>query len=109
MTEHPLESTTSCTALSKTLRSLGEGSQRTTNKDSAKEVLYQPLAQDKVRKAIRILELSHTSCQESIVCFLKQVWLTESPHYEALSYCWGDRKITKSIIVNGAQLPVTNN
>lgn len=33
-------------------------------------------------------------------CSLKHVFFHERPTYDALSYCWGDPKVTKPILVD---------
>ncbi|KAK3357967.1 heterokaryon incompatibility protein-domain-containing protein [Lasiosphaeria hispida] len=50
-----------------------------------------------------------TDLDAPISCSLRVVDLDKDPRYEALSYCWGDAKITADILVENTVLPVTTN
>jgi hypothetical protein len=71
--------------------------------------LYEPL--DKSRNEIRILEiLPQNSEEEDIVhCRLFRCSLDDKPSYAALSYVWGDMRMTRSVFVNGHEVQVTTN
>ncbi|KAH7549038.1 hypothetical protein BM1_10423 [Bipolaris maydis] len=70
--------------------------------------LYQPL--DPTREEFRLLRIHPTNIPQSIIsCQLFTVSLVEEPSYKALSYEWGQRDITKPIIVNGIRVQVTHN
>ena len=72
---------------------------------SASNFQYQQL----VGSAIRLLEFSVASCDESLALSLTHVSLDEKPEFVALSYVWGDSADTRAISVNGSQFPVTVN
>ena len=46
---------------------------------------------------------------DRITCTLRVERLGLNPEYEALSYCWGDPKVTEEIIVNNYPLQITTN
>jgi Heterokaryon incompatibility protein (HET) len=57
----------------------------------------------------RVLDLQPGSKGDPIQC---QIWTTSvasSTSYEALSYCWGDKSITKDIYIGECSFPVTTN
>ncbi|SMR45595.1 unnamed protein product [Zymoseptoria tritici ST99CH_1E4] len=60
---------------------------------------------------LRLLTLLPGAFHEPIRCTLAKICLkdTERPLYEALSYVWGDPKITKYVMVHGALFHVTIN
>ncbi|KAI1447743.1 heterokaryon incompatibility protein-domain-containing protein [Annulohypoxylon stygium] len=70
--------------------------------------LHSPL--DTKQNQIRFIEIlpSDTDYQP-VRCLLKTMELTSDIRYAALSYVWGDRKVTQDIIVNEIEFPVTNN
>jgi hypothetical protein len=68
---------------------------------------YQPLSSS--RKEIRTLTLFAGKLHDPIQCALSIVSLPEQPHYEALSYTWGDASVTQPIEVGGVQFDATAN
>ncbi|KAL5325717.1 hypothetical protein ACEPPN_006847 [Leptodophora sp. 'Broadleaf-Isolate-01'] len=70
---------------------------------------YRPLPkQDANRREIRLITV-HEGDGTEIRCSLDTVPLDEAPSYEALSYVWGDPKITQQIIIDGKPFQVTTN
>jgi hypothetical protein len=67
---------------------------------------YEPLAPD---NDIRLLTILPGDCNEGISCTLSHVSFSNEPLYEALSYTWGSEKKTKSLVIEGAMMPVTLN
>src|ERR1700712_2257370 len=68
--------------------------------------LYTPL--DPLKSEVRLLEISSDTI--SIVsCHLSICSLLERPKYRALSYVWGDPKVTETILVNGQNFAATTN
>ncbi|KAF2026269.1 HET-domain-containing protein, partial [Setomelanomma holmii] len=61
------------------------------------------------RSFIRVLKLQQGSDNDHLVCELSVVDLDEKPHYEVLSYVWGDATITEEITVAGVPLQATRN
>lgn len=63
--------------------------------------MYQAL--DKEKKEIRLLRLRAGQGDEPLRCALQQAFLNSSPlpRYRTISYCWGDPKARKSVILNG--------
>lgn len=73
-------------------------------------VTYRPLNVEAYE--IRMLRLPLDEPEHGnrpISCELETISLINPGLYTALSYCWGDPKITAPIIVNGAQIQVTVN
>lgn len=70
-------------------------------------VPLQPL--DLHRKQIRILLLLPGKEADPIRCELYTAHLCDNPHYEALSYVWGNPKIVRPIFLEGRQVQVTVN
>jgi Heterokaryon incompatibility protein (HET) len=68
--------------------------------------LYQPLNEHALE--IRLLEILPTE-NVNLECRLYTVSLAINPTYAALSYVWGDSKITEEIIVNGIEISVRPN
>lgn len=68
---------------------------------------YKPL--DPERAEIRLLTLHPSQFDEDVRCSLHTISLTNGPHYEALSYVWGDPANTLPVIVNGSEIRVTAN
>jgi len=58
---------------------------------------------------VRILELSPGKHGDEIVVQLSSTSLKTAPHYEALSYCWGDPTITRPIICSAGVINITTN
>jgi hypothetical protein len=72
---------------------------------------YRPL--DSKRNEIRLLKIheadGNTTTPNLIQCSLEHVSLVLPPPYTALSYCWGDPKITREIVLDGETFEVTTN
>jgi hypothetical protein len=58
---------------------------------------------------IRLIELVPGDFKEDIKCLLHTTRLSANPEYEALSYVWGDPKVTELVICNGRRLEITVN
>jgi len=72
--------------------------------------LYSPLKPE--TKELRVLHIHPSSSPSAQVqCSLQLLSLTDTlrPDYQALSYAWGDPKITRSIRINDHELRVTKN
>lgn len=69
--------------------------------------LYTPL--DIESYQIRIIHLLPGDNDSIIQCELKRYPLVSPPKYIALSYCWGDEAIKRSIMVNNIEVMVTIN
>jgi hypothetical protein len=67
--------------------------------------VYKPL--DASRKEIRVIELVTTSPE--IACMVSTVSLDDNPCFTALSYEWGDSRVTKNITAQGQALAITAN
>jgi hypothetical protein len=61
------------------------------------------------RRQIRIIELLPGTPQDEIRCASHIANLDDNPVYEALSYVWGDSRITKRIYVDGRPMEITVN
>ncbi|WAO94944.1 HET domain-containing protein [Fusarium falciforme] len=75
-------------------------------------LVYEDVASlDVVQEQIRILHLEPGWGSAPISCTIHRISLTSDPpaKYEALSYTWGDPKVTREIIVNGYLVNVTFN
>ncbi|KAJ4309745.1 hypothetical protein N0V84_011333 [Fusarium piperis] len=75
-------------------------------------LVYKDVASlDVVQEQIRILHLEPGLGSAPISCTIHRISLTSDPlpRYEALSYTWGDPKVTREIIVNGYLINVTFN
>lgn len=69
---------------------------------------YKPL--DQSLDEIRIVTLSEaTEESDPVTCTLTHVSLDHAPHYQALSYHWGDASVTRDIDVNDCTFSVTGN
>lgn len=65
---------------------------------------------DTTERQIRLLTLESKDEQDGTLnCTLETVSLDDQPEYAALSYVWGDAKITETIHVNDHAMPVTVN
>ena len=73
----------------------------------SQDTLYQSL--DESRSEIRLLEIISGSPGAPVECKLSTVSLLETPNFAALSYVWGDPKVTDDIQVDGHTLSVTVN
>jgi len=68
---------------------------------------YEPLPH--ASEYLRILSLHAGNAWEPIRCSLRPVSFYGKPHYDALSYTWGDPNATKLIEVDGVAVKVTSN
>ncbi|EXJ73264.1 uncharacterized protein A1O5_03024 [Cladophialophora psammophila CBS 110553] len=64
---------------------------------------YRPLSSEE----IRVLKLLPGQLEDPLSCELQHVQLSSPPTYEALSYCWGDGSLTRSIISDGSEMKIT--
>ncbi|KAK8044144.1 HET-domain-containing protein [Apiospora rasikravindrae] len=75
--------------------------------------LYAPLnpatSDDAATSEVRFLELLPGEFDQPIRCSLRACVLKNHPKYEALSYVWGDARVTKPVYVNGHLMQVTSN
>ncbi|KAK8085434.1 hypothetical protein PG997_006705 [Apiospora hydei] len=75
--------------------------------------LYAPLnpatPEDPATSDVRFLELLPGDFDEAMHCSLRTCSLKNHPKYEALSYVWGDARVTKPVYVNGHLVQVTSN
>ena len=69
--------------------------------------LYSPLNESLLE--IRPLEIVSAPDDGKIQCKLSVVSLKTNPAFTALSYVWGDAKITKEILLDGQTVQVTSN
>ncbi|KAH8652807.1 heterokaryon incompatibility protein-domain-containing protein [Tricladium varicosporioides] len=74
---------------------------------SKKPSIYEPLEIESYE--IRMLTLLPGPPGSVVRCRLEKTFLINPTKYAALSYCWGDSKITAKIIVNDVDYPVTVN
>ena len=70
---------------------------------------YASLPEDIEDNTIRIAEIKPGQRDDLISCNIKHVRLADQPRYEALSYCWGDPALNKSINCMGKPLAITTN
>ena len=68
--------------------------------------IYQPLT---TKNETRLLVLEPGQNSNEIRCGLMNISLTWRARYEALSYTWGDPKITKPVICSGKKIEITAN
>ncbi|KAF9736360.1 hypothetical protein PMIN03_010192 [Paraphaeosphaeria minitans] len=68
--------------------------------------LYSPF---RPPSSFRVLELQPGHSSSPVRCNLLNAALDNAPNYEALSYCWGDPKDTRTVTCNGRKFPVTKN
>lgn len=68
--------------------------------------LYLPL---KTAQSTRLLTLLPDAPGSPLRAKLFEVDLTSKPHYDAISYTWGDDTSTTSITINGAQVHIRHN
>ena len=62
------------------------------------QTIYQPL--DERRSQIRLIEIISIGGSGKVKCKLSVSSLEDNPEFAALSYVWGDPKVTKDIILN---------
>ena len=58
---------------------------------------------------IRLLNIQEARDDESVHCTLEKATLIDPGSYHALSYCWGDLRNKKKIIINDAIVEVGHN
>lgn len=61
------------------------------------------------QQEIRVLALHPANFHDPIKCTLETVSLKNCPHFNALSYVWGDSRLRGDIILNGVPVTVTSN
>src|SRR4051812_48286112 len=77
---------------------------------SRTELEYRYESVEAGKSAIRLFKLlSSSTWEEDVKCFMYSACMDEIPSYEAISYVWGDSKVTQRIFVNGHILSVTKN
>jgi hypothetical protein len=59
--------------------------------------------------SIRVLHIRPGSGKRRVECTMESLPFSNKPHYDALSYTWGDMKRKKSVTVNGKKMDVTEN
>lgn len=65
---------------------------------------------DPAKREIRLLHLAPSeNIDDQPKCFLKNISLNDNPQYEALSYAWGDVKVTQPINLQDVQREITEN
>ncbi|KAI0893723.1 heterokaryon incompatibility protein-domain-containing protein [Annulohypoxylon nitens] len=69
--------------------------------------IYEPL--DKSKREIRLLKILNGSEDGPVECRLHTASLDDDISFAALSYVWGDKNITKKILVNGQIKAVSSN
>jgi hypothetical protein len=69
--------------------------------------IHQPL--DERRSEIRLIEIISSGGSGRVKCRLSVSSLEDNPEFAALSYVWGDPKVTEDIILNNEIFPVTTN
>ncbi|KAI1357571.1 heterokaryon incompatibility protein-domain-containing protein [Xylaria arbuscula] len=79
------------------------------NTTSPHSLLYSPLDPTVPEiRVIKVLPCGDTE-NEQVSCLLGIVPLSDDTRYAALSYVWGDPRVTEPIMVNGITLHVTTN
>jgi hypothetical protein len=91
----------------RTTRVLKKATRATERAQDQVTALYTPLITE--RKEIRLVTLCSGNFEDDILCSLSKVSLDDKPSYEALSYVWGDRRITRRIFIDGLSKRVTRN
>jgi hypothetical protein len=71
------------------------------------EIPYEPLHED--NREIRLISLHPGNWDDDICCTTKVVSLDSRPHYEALSYAWGDLEDTTRIFIDDHPFQATRN
>jgi Tetratricopeptide repeat/Heterokaryon incompatibility protein (HET) len=71
------------------------------------QTIYQSL--DERRSQIRLVEILSNDGDEKVQCRLSILSLEDNPTFTALSYVWGDPKVTEDIMFNNELFPVTTN
>lgn len=61
------------------------------------------------QREIRVIEIVTSPYTGNVQCKLRTVSLNSELRFSALSYVWGDRNITETIVVNGREVSVTRN
>lgn len=68
---------------------------------------YEKLSRGGPEPWIRILELFPGEPEKPLQCSLRNVQLSLTLKYEALSYCWGEPSLTHTVSCNDFEMPVT--
>lgn len=71
------------------------------------QTIYQSL--NASRSEIRLVEILSDDGDNEIKCTSSISSLKDNPEFRALSYVWGDPKVTKDIILDDEIFPVTTN
>jgi hypothetical protein len=69
--------------------------------------LYGPL--NSTKREVRLLKVLPDQHDGKVHASLTKTTLADAPSYAALSYVWGDPKVTEDIVIDGHVLPVTTN
>lgn len=64
---------------------------------------YSPLSQ----RSFRLLRFTSDTTSDEVECELAIFLLSETPKYNALSYCWGNTTRSRSILCNGRRMMIT--
>jgi hypothetical protein len=81
--------------------------EHSTKIEPAAASVYTPLSQS--RREIRLLKLLPGQLSDPVSCELQVVSLHDNPHYEPLSYTWGDPTISFLIYLHTVPINITIN
>lgn len=73
----------------------------------SREGIYHPL--NHARREIRVIEILPGTIDQPIRCELHTKSLDAGIRYAALSYVWGDERLTTDILLNGQRFSATRN
>jgi hypothetical protein len=73
----------------------------------ATKSIYHPLNESLAE--FRVLEIISDESASPVELQLAVMSMKESPRFTALSYIWGDAKVTEDILLDGQAFPVTAN
>ncbi|KAH8667924.1 heterokaryon incompatibility protein-domain-containing protein, partial [Tricladium varicosporioides] len=59
--------------------------------------------------SIRLLHIHPGSGKRRVECTMETFLFANKPHYDALSYTWGDMRWKTSVTVNGKMMDITEN
>jgi hypothetical protein len=81
---------------------------KTTNSGSSNtsSYKYEPLES---ASSIRLIELLPGFINDHVACKISEHDITKVPCYHALSYYWGDPKLTRTICINECEHPLHEN
>ena len=71
--------------------------------------IYKYSRVDSELNEIRVAKILPGNRTEPLICQLSNVFLTDNPSYEALSYTWGNEEACRSISINGKNASITKN